>query len=127
MKAFRLVPFLVSFGLLLALVPATHVEASSGMQRWTFCMVDSDSPSEAWASPVFRQDFGTGYTGDPEVYARLVNRFLGAVKEQFTINGRSLNTTVCYLPLKDLSRDEVEDQRATDLRRFDKVHRVDFP
>jgi hypothetical protein len=101
--------------------------AFAGMQRWTFCMVDSSNPSEAWASPVFRQDFGTGYQGDPEVYGRLVNRFLGAVKEQYSVSGRSLNSAVCYRPDKDLSRDEVEAQRASDMQRFSRTHRVDFP
>ena len=102
-------------------------QAFAGMQRWTFCMVDSSDSSEAWASPVFRQDFGTGYQGDPEVYGRLVNRFLGAVKEQYSVNGRSLNSAVCYRPDKDLSRDEVEAQRASDMQRFSRTHRVDFP
>jgi hypothetical protein len=101
--------------------------AFAGMQRWTFCMVDSSNPSEAWASPVFRYDFGTGYQGDPEVYGRLVNRFFGAVKEQYSVNGRSLNSAVCYRPDKDLSRDEVEAQRASDMQRFRRTHRVDFP
>jgi hypothetical protein len=102
-------------------------QAFAGMQRWTFCMVDSSNPSEAWASPVFRYDFGTGYQGDPEVYGRLVNRFLGVVKEQYSVNGRSLNSAVCYRPEKDLSRDDVESQRASDMQRFSKTHRVDFP
>ncbi len=102
-------------------------QAFAGMQRWTFCMVDSSNSSEAWASPVFRYDFGTGYQGDPEVYGRLVNRFLGAVKEQYSVNGRSLNAAVCYRPEKDLSRDDVESQRASDMQRFSKTHRVDFP
>jgi len=102
-------------------------QAFAGMQRWTFCMVDSSNPSEAWASPVFRQDFGTGYQGDPEVYVRLVNRFLGTVKEQYSVSGQSLNSAVCYRPEKDLSRDDVESQRASDLQRFGKVHHVEFP
>jgi len=120
------VPFrrgLLSLGLALC---CGH-SAFAGMQRWTFCMVDSSRSSEAWASPVFRQDFGTGYEGDPEVYGRLVNRFYDAVKEQFSVDGRSLNAAVCYRPVKELSRDEVEAQRASDMQRFGRSHRVDFP
>jgi hypothetical protein len=90
-------------------------------------MVDSSNPSEAWASPVFRQDFGTGYEGDPEVYGHLVNRYNDAVKAQFATDSYMLNTGVCYRPLKDLSREEVEAERATDMRQFSRIHLVEFP
>jgi hypothetical protein len=78
-------------------------------------------------SGVFRQDFGTGYQGDPEVYGRLVNRFLGAVKEQYSVNPKSLWAASCYMPLDDVSRDDVDAQRSSAIQQYDRVHRVDFP
>ncbi len=38
------------------------------MDRWSYCVVDSGDMK--YVSKVFRQDFGQGYSGDPEVYGR---------------------------------------------------------
>ena len=99
--------------------------ASAGVQRWTYCMVNKHGGSEVWISSVYRQDFGYDY--DPQVYGRLVNRFYGAVQEQFGVNADSLDTAFCYMPTSDLTQDEVDARRASEMRNYQKTHHVVWP
>jgi hypothetical protein len=97
------------------------------IQRYTYCIVNTRSMSEAWVSGTYRQDFGTGYTGDPQVYGGLVNRFTAAVQEQFSVDPKTLAAAVCYQPTGDDSHDTVDAQRASTVGNYSKVHRVVWP
>lgn len=82
-------------------------------ERWTFCTVDSGGAR--YISRAWRQDFGSpvsnagGYIYDPQVYGRVVNKFVDVAKAEYNLQEAS--GASCYVPVKDLDRDTVVGER----------------